>query len=171
MKPKLSIVNILKNLDLILAGIALLVLIAITFGGVIMRRMFNNPFIWLEEVQIGCFIWITFFGAGAVCRNGGHVAIDILVDMFPRWLQKIVQVFIYAVTILIVGYVGLKGIVLVQQLMNSGKTTPILDIPYPFFYGAMPIGCGLMIVNYIAVEVMTWRSDRKQGRKEESPCN
>ena len=48
--------KILANLDMVFAGIALVVLIVVTFGGVIFRYLLDSPIIWAEEVQLWCFL-------------------------------------------------------------------------------------------------------------------
>ena len=50
----------LKNLDLIVAALALAVLVAVTFTNVFMRYLFAKPLIWAEEVQLLCFLWMTY---------------------------------------------------------------------------------------------------------------
>ena len=61
--------KILSNLDLALAGVAFVILIVVTFGGVIMRYILSSPLAWAEEVQLWMFLWITFLGAGAAFRS------------------------------------------------------------------------------------------------------
>ncbi len=155
MNKKNKVLTYLLNLDLVIAGIFLVLLIIITFFGVLMRYLFNNPFIWQEEIQLWCFIWIVFFGSGAAFRNGSHVAIEILVDFMSPFVQKIIDIIIYIIVMYVLYYFMIHGSTLVKQLINSGRTTNILDVPYPIIYGALPVGCGLMMINYTAVILKT----------------
>ena len=64
--------KILKNLDIVLAGLILGILVVVTFSGVIMRYIFNAPFVWQQEVQLTCFLWSGIFdgescGCGYIC--------------------------------------------------------------------------------------------------------
>jgi TRAP-type C4-dicarboxylate transport system permease small subunit len=143
--------NTLLNLDLIIAGISVTVLILLTFIGVIMRYFVNNPFTWQEEVQLWCFVWVIFFGASAAFRSGSHVAIDIVVDLLPDSLKKVVDILVYFVVMAVLIYLAIHGSNLVTQLANTGRTTNILDVPYPIIYAAFPIGCVLMMINYTLI--------------------
>ncbi|WP_079494217.1 TRAP transporter small permease [Maledivibacter halophilus] len=143
----------LMNIDMIIAGFALIILVMITFFGVIMRYFLNNPFVWLQEVQLWCFTWVVFFGGGAAFRSGSHVAIDVLVDHMPAALKKIVEILGYLVSMAVLIYLLFHGKNLVQQLLQTGRVTNILGIPYPIIYGAFPIGCVLMIINYTMVMI------------------
>ncbi|MDR2738652.1 MAG: TRAP transporter small permease subunit, partial [Treponema sp.] len=57
--------QILGNLDFIISGTVLAVLILYTFFGVVMRYFIRKPIIWGEEFQLFCIVIIVFFGAGA----------------------------------------------------------------------------------------------------------
>lgn len=144
----------LLNLDLLIASVSLITLIVITFFGVLMRYIFNNPFVWQEEVQLWCFVWVVFFGSSAAFRSESHVAIEVLVDRMPPTAKKIINVFIYIVVILVLSYFMIHGTTLIKQLIRTSRTTNILDIPYPVIYSAFPIGCGLMIINYTIIMLM-----------------
>lgn len=155
MEIKNKVLRGLLNLDFLLTAIALIVITAVTFLGVIMRYCFNSPITWLQEVQLWCFVWIVFFGAGAAFRTNSHVAIEILVDTFPPFLKKIVEVFIYVVVLGVLGFLTVQGINLVIQMLQTERTTDILNIPFWFIYSAFPIGCVWMIVNHTLVLVYT----------------
>lgn len=156
--------RIVGNLDVMIAGIALVILVICTFMGVIMRYFFNNPFVWLQEVQLWCFTWVVFFGGGAAFRSGSHVAIEVIVDRMPPTMKKIVEIMGYIVVMAILAYFLVYGNKLVMQLLKTGRKTNILDVPFPIIYGAFPIGCGLMMVNHT---IMTWTDMFKKERHSE----
>lgn len=141
--------NKLLNLDYIIAGVALIVLVVVTFIGVIMRYFLGNPLIWGEEIQLLCFVWIVFFGAGAAFRTGSHVAIDVLVDLFPERLRKIIEILGSIVVLVVLIYLLNKSLPLIYQHISTARTTNILKLPYSFVYSALPIGCVLMIINFV----------------------
>ena len=68
-KKQNSLKTILGNLDIIVASVTLIVLIALTFAGVVMRYIVGQPFTWLEEVQLFCMVWIVFAAGGAAFRT------------------------------------------------------------------------------------------------------
>lgn len=157
--------NVLKNLDLIIAMVSLIALILTTFVGVIMRYFLSNPFTWLEEFQLWSFLWLVFFGSGVAFRSGSHVAIDIIVDMMPDSLKKIVKIAGYFIVIAVLLYFIYHGINLVKQLASTGRVSNILKVPYSLIYSALPIGCILMIINYTIVTIIDIRelTGRKNG--------
>ena len=169
MKMKHSTLKYLLNLDILLAAVSLIVLITITFSGVIMRYFLNNPFVWLEEVQIWCFIWLVFLGAGAAFRSGSHVAIDVVVDLMPPIMKNIIEILGYLVVIYVLYFFIIHGSNLVKQLHNTGRLTNILRVPYPIIYGALPVGCILMMINHTLMTGMKLfkREANEEGREKE----
>lgn len=140
----------LVNFDLVLAGAALVVLVILTFVGVVLRYSFHAPIAWQGEIQILCYIWLSYFGICAVVRNGGHVAIDILVDALPELAAKVIAVIDFIITILILFYTSYQGTLLVHQLYVTNRVSGVLDIPYWIFYFPFPVGIALTALNYLA---------------------
>lgn len=151
MQPNNKVKKYLLNLDIVIAAISLVILVSTTFFGVLMRYFFNDPFVWLQEVQLWCFTWVVFFGGGAAFRTGSHVAIEFIVDHMKPTMRKITETFGYIVSTGVILYFLIHGTNLVKQLFNTGRTTNILDIPFPLIYAAFPICCILMIINYSVV--------------------
>ncbi|MTI60411.1 MAG: TRAP transporter small permease [Firmicutes bacterium] len=134
--------------DVIISGIALVILIILTFLGSVLRYLFNNPIIWLEEVQLALFLWVVFLGGSAVFRKGSHVAIDLIVDKLSGKLKILTELLIYLVGILVLAYFTYGSNLLVNQFIKRNRVTNILKIPSQYIYIVVPIGCILMILNY-----------------------
>lgn len=154
---------IIKNLDLFVAGLALTVLVFVTFFGVFMRYFMGSPFAWEEEIQLGCFVWITFLGVGVAFRTGSHVAIEILVEKMPDKMAKAVEFGGYILSMLILGFLFYQSTVIVQAMIKMGRETNILHIPYSLIYIVVPIGCLLMIYNF---SYMTWKKFKHPEENE-----
>lgn len=153
----------LGNLDLIVAGVVLAILIALTFLGVIWRYVFQAPFTWLEEVQLACLVWIVFAAAGAAFRTGNHVAIEMIVDLMPAKLQKIMNVFISAVVVVVIGYLFIQSIGFIQMFLRSGRSTSMLKIPYSLIYGIAIFSYVDMVISYFYGLVIGAKSEAKEA--------
>ena len=55
---KMKWIQKLRQIDIGISVIALVLLIAVTFAGVIFRYVFSKPFSWQEEVQLALKICI-----------------------------------------------------------------------------------------------------------------
>ena len=140
--------SIIGNLDILVASIALIVLIVLTFFGVIMRYVVGKPFTWLEEVQLFCMVWIVFAAGGAAFRTGSHVAIEMVVEMFPKSVQKVIGYIIDIVVFLVIAYLFYNSIGFIQMFVKNGRSTSMLKIPMTVQYGIAPVSYIIMIISY-----------------------
>lgn len=141
--------GLLRNPDLLLACLALAVLIAVTVGGVAARYLVNQPFGWMEEVQLWTLVWVAFFGASALARHSGHIAVDAFIGIFPKFLQRLAYGISRIVTIVVLCFFGYYALRHVMQMHTSGRATNILEVPYSLIYAAVPVSCLLMTVEAI----------------------
>lgn len=140
--------SVIGNLDILVASIALIVLIVLTFFGVIMRYIVGKPFTWLEEVQLFCMVWIVFAAGGAAFRTGSHVAIEMVVEMFPKSVQKIISYLIDIVVFLVIAYLFYNSLGFIGMFAKNGRSSSMLKIPMTVQYGIAPVSYILMIISY-----------------------
>lgn len=155
--------SFLADLDVIVASIILGILIVLTFAGVIWRYVFRAPFTWLEEVQTSCMVWITFAAAGAAFRTGNHVAIEMVVDLMPKKIQKVVEVIIAVIVVVIIGYLFMQTIPYLQIFLESGRSTSMLHIPYIVVYGISLFSYVDMAISFIYSIIQGVKSEAKEA--------
>ena len=168
MKNENKVVKCLSQVDFIVSSIALVILILATFIGVPMRYIMNKPFVWLEEVQSACLVWIVFGAAGAAFRAGNHVAIEMVVDRLSPAVQKIVHILITCVVIGIIGFLFVQSIGFINMFVRSGRATPILKIPYKYVYIICPVSFILQIVSNVFSLIHEWPTIGATQQKEEN---
>lgn len=149
--------KIVVNWDLILAGVMLCVLVVVTFAGALVRYLLSSPFVWLEEIQLFCQVWIVFAGGCAAFRLGGHVEVEFIAELLPEKAQKAVLMINSAVVTGVLLYLLVQSWNYLQVFVSSGRTTNILSISYVLIYGIAPVSIILMIVNYFAVLKGKWK--------------
>ncbi len=163
MKTENKGLKLLLNLDIVVACVTLAVLVVLTVMGVIWRRVVGQPFTWLEEVQLACMVWIVFAAGGAAFRTGNHVAIEMIVDLFPKKVQKVIEILISVVVVVVLAYLFIQSIGFIQIFVKSGRSTPMLDIPYTVIYGIAPVSFILMIVSYFYSIITGVKSEAKEA--------
>ena len=126
-RSKLS--SLIGNLDVAIASAILVVLVVLTVYGVFMRYIVNRPLTWLEEVQLACMVWIVFAAGGAAFRTGSHVAIEMVVDLFPKKIRRFFTVLISLVVVVVLGYLFKQSLGFIAMFARSGRSTSMLKIP------------------------------------------
>ena len=149
----MNLKKVLLNLDLYLGCCILVVLVAVAVATVISRFIVGSPFMWSEEVQVLCFTWISFLGAGVAFRYGAHVSIEMLVDLIPLNVRRYIELIIALLVSLLLCYVGYLSVVYVNQSILLEKTTTILKIPDYIYCLSVPVGCVFMIISNTVIAV------------------
>lgn len=165
MKGKNKILSFLCNLDLLVASVVLGILIVLTFL-VIWRRVIGQPFTWLEEVQLACMVWIVFAAGGAAFRTGNHVAIEVIVDLLPAKLQKLMEVLLSIVVVAVLGYLFYQSLGFIQMFLKSGRSTSMIKIPYALIYGIAPLSYVLMVISYFYSIITGVKSEAKEAASD-----
>ena len=168
MKKSNPVVQVLKNLDLVVASLALVALIALTFVGVIMRYIFNAPFAWQEEVQLMLIVWVTFLGGRYAFVTGSHCAIDVVVEMFPKKVQRYFDLVIMAIVVIVLSYTGWQAFKYIMQMYNTNRVTNMLHIPYALIYAPGVIACVTMSIQFILITVKKFLHGDESEKKEEA---
>ena len=159
MKKDSKLFRTLINLDILIASIALVVLVVCTFSGVIARYVVGKPFGWIEEVQAALIVWVVFGAGGAAFRTGNHAAIEIFYELFPKVGKKILNIMIGIVVVVTLAFLGYTSIQSLQLFIQTGRTTPVLHIPYVWIYAIIPVSCVLQILNYFLVNVLGYEEE------------
>lgn len=140
-----------------------------TLAGVFFRYVLNDALTWSEEVARYSMVWLSLLGGGLIFRDGGHVAVDLLVTRLrSRRLRSAVTLCAKAVVIVVLGVVVWHGTV----LMGRGQymTTAALGLPMYLPYAALPIGAGLMIYHLLVSSIFD--NDSAQSERTDSkPSN
>ena len=139
--------NWLKNIDDVIASIALAGVITLTVANVVSRYAFNFPLQWAEELSIALFIWFIFIGMSSSMKRNGHVGVDYFLNKLPRPLkiagEIIAAAAIYFSLIYVFIYLGYQ---LADQARD--KITPILGISYHTIDMAVPLGGALTLIHF-----------------------
>jgi TRAP-type C4-dicarboxylate transport system permease small subunit len=148
MKKESIFIRAVKNIDLWIAAAAMIFLVGLTFTGVIMRYRMNKPITWLEEVQFILIVWVAFFGASVAFRQGSHIAIEVVMELFPSRLQKIMEKIIAVLVFAVMVFIFFLELERGMDLTRTGRRTNILSIPLSINYFAVAFACLLMLINH-----------------------
>jgi len=136
-----------RALGNIVEAVLLVMMVALcvdVFLGVFSRYVLARTFTWYDEIARLLFVWITFLGAGVGVKRGVHFRLHLLVDRFPRALQRATVIF---GVLVVMGF----GWILVQQgwkLVELGQfqQTPVMGLSKQYIYLAVPAGGALVIL-------------------------
>ena len=175
MKNKITLKTILTNLDAIITATTLSICVVLVNANVIMRYFFNSPLRWAEEVVTSLFVWTVFIGSAYAYRKHSHLGVDILVNILPPKMKKVVKAAMSIVELLVLIMLTVISSQYVYHLIfnRTGKLkvvmTDLLRIPKWWTGIAVPIGFGLSVIYSIYFRVKNVRAymDNKRGVTKE----
>lgn len=135
--------------------------LAVMFLAIVVQvifRYFFTPLIWPFELSIFMYICLIYLGAALAARQDSHVAFDVLFNLFPTRLQRVISACL-----------RLFGAALLVSLVPAGIQLMIqthviksasLRIPWSFLVLVYLIGMLLMAGHLIAWTLRDWKALR-----------
>src|SRR5258708_16224730 len=111
----------IAHICVVIAGLALLCIVAINGANVVARYFFGSPFSWAEELMLFLMILGVFTGAVAVTWRNLHIRIDTLVDRLPPTLRRAVSVIATLASVAILMIVMVASFRLVSLLQSMAQ--------------------------------------------------
>ena len=152
---------LLKNIEEILASIAISITVLVVIVNVVLRYGFGFVVPWSEELSVICFIWAVYLGISSCYKHKLHMGVDVVVAMLPEKakipFRLCVSVFLLALNILM-------AVLSYQYLMLSNKVTPVMGVSYFVINGVLLLCFSLMAIHtvrYIANDVASLKRSAK----------
>lgn len=106
---------------------------------------------WAQELCIFLFIWMAKFGAAYGVRTGIHVGVDLVVERAGPTLRRTLILVALLAGALFTAIVGTLGARFVWHMLQSGQTSPSLEVPMWIVYLCLPLGSFLMCFRFLEV--------------------
>ena len=136
------------NLSAVMGSIGLVIEVVIILIDVV-GRMFNMPLVGAQDIsQMSMLILV--FGAMALCdKTGGHIAVDIFENSFPRWLNNSIDIFSALIGALIFALIAwaIYESSKISQMLHLA--TNIIYLPKAYFQWAVSVFCIITSVSML----------------------
>ncbi|WP_028035269.1 TRAP transporter small permease [Chelativorans sp. J32] len=169
MRSLRSVVDRLIGLSNILGSVALALVTIVILIDVI-GRYFGAPLRGAQDIgQMGMVIIV--FGGMAYCgRHGGHIAIDIFENAFPPRMNRVIDICVAFLGVVLFGAVAWKVIQSAQLSLMLNLATNIIQLPKAWFQWAL---AGFSILTALGMFLrgleLILREDRRAEHKEAMP--
>lgn len=140
-----SVMDLFYRISMWVAGLALLIMVAVIPVGIFARYVMNSALSWPEPVAIICMVTFTFVGAAVSYRAGSHIAVSMVTDRLSEGAQRIcfivADLMLMAVSLFILWYGSLLCYDLWEQpvaefpLLSAGEN-----------YLPLPVGSAITLL-------------------------
>ena len=136
-------------------------IVIVGFIQVFSRYVFSLPLVWVEELTIYLFIWLTFFGAAMGVTRRAHVSVDFFVNLFPGSVKPFAYFLASGLSFIFMLIFTLLVTKLLQ--VSSAEISATVGIPLSLVYLGVFLGSLFMCINMLRLMV----GDFKRGFKKE----
>lgn len=159
----LRINKALNTLLTAVGGLFLVGMILLTCANIFSRQIFI-PIRGTFELMGFAGAIVTAFALGYTQLAKGHIAVDVLVNTYPRPLKRIVSVFNHGVCCLFFSFASWHLVQKALTLKNAGELSETLRIIYYPFTLAVAFGC-LVLALAIFTDFLQALLPQKGGAK------
>ncbi len=107
---------------------------------------------WTEEAARYLFIYMVAFAGNAAVISDEYVGVEMLTEMFPQIVQKIIKIMILAVLCVFAGFIFINCVVGPQGLLAVTPVTMVstaLLIPMKYIYVSEAFLFGCYVISFL----------------------
>lgn len=124
-----------RRLDMI-AAIAIFSMMALTCVDVFLRYFFRRPITGTYEIVALLGAVAVSFAMAHTLAEKGHVAVSLIVQLFPKRIQGIIESIISIFGIILFALIAWQSVLYGMDCQRSGEVSLTLELPfYPIIYG------------------------------------
>jgi len=143
------------RLSLGVAMVLLALMSCVTFYQVITRFVLESPSTWSEVTARALMIWMVYLGLVATLRMGALISIDLIFELVPDAVRRLLSLVIAAVTLAVLCVMIWYGWLMAERTSSqtlAGLVDPItgMRISIGIVYAAIPVGAALSVVAVLA---------------------
>ncbi len=147
---KKNSLSLARRLDMI-AATAVFAMMSLTCVDVFLRYFFRMPIPGTYEIVALLGAAAVSFAMAHTLAERGHVAVSLVVQLFPKWLQDIIEGIISIFGIILFGLIAWQSVLYGMDCQRAGEVSMTLELPfYPIIYGvalSAMVVCLVLLVN------------------------
>jgi C4-dicarboxylate transporter DctQ subunit len=148
--------RVINRLEELFIAILLAAMVVITFIQVVLRYGFGSGILWGMEVTTYLFGWLVLFGASHLMKKRGHIGVDALVRILPRFLRRVIMLASALGSLFYAGVLFVGGWNYVSAMYTVGIKAEDVNIPRWILLSIIPIGFALLFIRLAQIAWCIW---------------
>ncbi|RYG73184.1 TRAP transporter small permease [Lentibacillus lipolyticus] len=138
---------------------SLALMVALIFGQVVGRYVFESAPSWTEEAARYIHVLQVWVGAGYAVKLREHIKIESFINIIHGPIRKILDMFAVLIWFSLALFLALFGTILVWDSIRYGQVSPAVQIPIWVPYLAIPLGGLSMTIRLIQQLIEIYKTD------------
>lgn len=152
------------NFESIVVAVVMIVMLGLTFIGVISRYILHFSFSFTEELVCAMFVLLSTMGGALASKEKTHYTLDLLTGLMKPKTKKFFLIFDTGLTCLAATILGVTAIQMVIGQYKIGSLSIALKIPSWIYGSFVPLGLAFILFRSIQVIIRTIKT--KAGEEE-----
>ncbi len=140
--------GVLKNAEEVVAGVALVVVVALILYGIFNRYVLQVSSVWAPELASLIFTWVVFLGASAAWKRNMHISIDVIVSRLGPRVRVPIRVLTDAIVVVFLAYATYLAVSI--AISSHVRLSPVLRVPFTYVYAAVALAFASMLLRKLA---------------------
>ncbi len=163
MKAYKTFMGVVEKIENVILALSMLLVLVLTFGNVIARKVFNHSWGFTEEIVVAVFVLLSLLGAGLAAKDdGGLVNLGLVPDLVSEKAKKCLNVISTIIGLL---YSLILTVMACGRMMNDATKTPILAIPKSYFWGFVVLG-GIALILHMIENCIDYQHTARHKKEE-----
>lgn len=138
MKAYRKFMKTVTKVEEVVLSVAMILVLVLTFGNVIARKIFMHSWGFTEEITVAVFVLISLLGAGVAAQeDGGLVNLNLIPDRVGPKTAKVLRTISWICCMIYAVVLTYEG---VGRMIADNTLTPILHIHKYWFWLFIVIG-------------------------------
>ncbi|MCR5674469.1 MAG: TRAP transporter small permease subunit [Lachnospiraceae bacterium] len=146
MRAYKKIMRVVTVIEKIVLALSLVIVLALTFGNVVARKVFEHSWGFTEEIVVAMFVLLSLLAAGVAAQHAELVNLSLVTEFIGLKGKKVFKVIetvfcvVYSLILTVQGW---------DRVMVDSKSSPILHIPTKIFWFFIVIGGVSMALHFV----------------------
>ncbi|MFB5085953.1 TRAP transporter small permease [Psychrobacillus sp. PGGUH221] len=146
---------------------SLVIMVALIFGQVVGRKVFESAPSWTEEMARYIHIFQVWIGASYSVKLRQHIRVEAFVTRFHGTFRQVLETISILIWFVMALFLAVFGTELVLSSIEHGQLAPAMQIPVWIAYLAIPLGGLGMAIRLIVQVVEVWKGNYDKPTDEE----
>ena len=126
------------------------------------RYIMNDSLSWTEEIARYGLMSLAFIGGAVVTRKKAHIAVELVSNLMgPGLMRSALLALVDFVTLVFMVLLAYFSVTIIERMHT--QTMMVFEVPMSVVYGAVSLGCFMMLARQIQV---VWRNARDGWRRK-----
>lgn len=128
---------------------------------VVMRKIFNSPTIWVDEIARFFLVWAIYLASAHILKVRKLITVELFTAAFPEKSYRFFEFLALSMIgffACIATYYGAE--VVLESIEQGRRTSTMLGVPKWYTESAIPVGFGLLFIQVIVEYIKLLRGDK-----------